>query len=33
MLVNQLLKDGKLVISSNCKSLIKEFETHYYKEG
>lgn len=33
MLVNQLLKDWKLIISQNCVNLIKEFETHYYKEG
>ncbi len=33
MIINQLLKDGKLVISSNCTNLIKEFESHYYKEG
>lgn len=33
MIINQLLKDGKLAISSNCTNLIKEFESHYYKEG
>lgn len=33
MMMNQLLMDKKLIISSKCKHLIKEFETHYYKEG
>ena len=33
LLINQMLKDGKLVISSRCKNLIKEFESHYYKEN
>lgn len=33
LLINQLLKDRKLIISSKCVNLIKEFETHYYKEG
>lgn len=33
MMVNQLFKDGKLLISQNCKNLIKEFETHYYREN
>lgn len=32
MMVNQMLKDGKLIISETCTNLIKEFETHYYKE-
>jgi len=33
MLINQLLADWKLIISNKCVNLIKEFETHYYKEG
>jgi len=33
MKVNRLLKDGKLIVSSNCKNLIREFESHYYKDG
>ena len=33
MMINQLFKDWKLFVSSNCVNLIKEFETHYYKEN
>lgn len=33
MLLNQMFKDWKLMISERCKHLIKELETHYYKEG
>ena len=33
MMINQMLKDWKLLISQNCKNLIREFETHYYREG
>ncbi len=32
MMINQMLKDWKLLISQNCKNLIREFETHYYRE-
>ena len=31
--VNHLLNSNKLFISENCKNLIKEFQTHYYKDG
>ena len=30
--INQLMKDGKFVVSERCKDLIKEYETHYYKD-
>ena len=33
MIVNQMFADKKLFISSNCVNLIKELESHYYKEG
>jgi len=33
MRMNQLFKDGKIFISSECNQLIKELEGHYYKEG
>lgn len=33
MLVNQLFHDKKLFISDKCKNLIRELESHYYKEG
>lgn len=32
-LMNDLFNKGKLLISSNCQKLIRELETHYYKEG
>lgn len=28
-----MFADKKLFISSNCVNLIKELESHYYKEG
>ncbi len=31
--INTLFKNNKLFISDRCKLLIKELETHYYKEG
>jgi hypothetical protein len=30
--INQLLADSKLMVSDRCKDLIREFETHYYKD-
>lgn len=33
MKVNNLLYNGKLIVSNNCKNLINEFEQHYYKDG
>ncbi len=33
LLINNLLFNRKLFISSNCVNLIKEFQTHYYKEN
>lgn len=33
LMLNTLFKDWKLMISDKCQMLIKEFETHYYKEG
>lgn len=33
MLMNELFSNGKLIISQNCKKLIRELETHYYKDG
>lgn len=33
LMLNTLFKDGKLLISDKCQRLIKELETHYYKEG
>ena len=32
LLMNDLFNKGKLLISSNCQKLIRELETHYYKE-
>lgn len=32
MKVNNMLYNGKLVISRNCPQLIREFEKHFYKE-
>jgi hypothetical protein len=32
-MLNTLFKDSKLLISDKCEMLIKELETHYYKEG
>lgn len=32
-MLNTLFKEGKLLISDKCQKLIKELETHYYKEG
>lgn len=28
-----MMSKGKLLVSSNCTKLIRELETHYYKEG
>ena len=33
MLLNQMMSDGKLFVSDRCVDLIKEFESHYYKDG
>lgn len=33
LLLNTWFKAGKVMISSNCPLLIKELETHYYKEN
>lgn len=33
LMLNTLFKEGKLIISDKCQKLIKELETHYYKEG
>lgn len=33
LMINTMLKSWKLIISDKCKMLIKEMETHYYKEG
>lgn len=32
LIINQLLADGKLVVADSCKKLIRQFETHYYKD-
>ena len=31
--INQLLYDGKFLISDRCKGFIKEIENHYFKSG
>lgn len=33
LMLNTLFKQGKLMIADSCKLLIKELETHYYKEN
>lgn len=33
LLLNEMMSKWKLLISSNCTKLIRELETHYYKEG
>ena len=33
LLINDLFNKGKLLISDKCTRLIRELETHYYKEG
>lgn len=33
MIINELFSKWKLLISSNCTKLIRELETHYYKEN
>lgn len=33
LLINDLFNKGKLLISDRCVKLIKELETHFYKEG
>lgn len=32
LMLNTLFKEGKLLISDKCQKLVKELETHYYKE-
>lgn len=32
LMLNTLFKEGKLMISNKCQMLIKELETHYYKD-
>lgn len=33
LLINDLFNKGKLLVSDKCTRLIRELETHYYKEG
>ena len=32
LMINDMFHNWKLVISSNCVKIIRELETHYYKE-
>ena len=33
LIMNELFSKGKLLISNRCQKLIRELETHYYKDG
>lgn len=33
LMLNTLFKESKLMIADSCSNLIKELETHYYREG
>lgn len=33
LLLNELFAKGKIIVSDHCSQLIRELETHYYKEG
>lgn len=33
LIMNELFNKGKLLISNRCQKLIRELETHYYKDG
>jgi hypothetical protein len=33
LMLNTMFKNGKIMISDKCTMLIKELETHYYKEN
>jgi phage terminase large subunit len=33
LLINQMLYDGRFIISDKCKGFIKQMETHFYKDS